>query len=76
MTIESLVEQYINLCRKHGCTNVKSIIPIEYRINYNQNHVVDGVAKMEVVTYGGKTVIIEHIAAFSYIDNLQTLKTL
>ena len=76
MAIETLIEEYIKRCKKHGCTNVKSITPTEYKINVNQNHVIDGKVKIEVTTYTGKTVILEHIDEFSYADNLQTLKNL
>lgn len=76
MTIETLVEEYIKRCRKYRCSNVKSITPTEYKINVNQNNVIDGKVKMEVTTYAGKIVIIEHIDEFSYADNLQTLKNL
>lgn len=76
MTIEALVEKYIELCNKHGLTNVKSIVPIEYRLNTGQPRVMDGVVKMKVTTYTGKTVMVKHIDGLSYADNLQTLKAL
>ena len=76
MTIETLVEDYMKLCKKHGYSNVKSIPPAEYRINVNPHHVIDGKVKMVVTTYTGKTVMIEHIDKFSYAENLQTLKNL
>ena len=76
MTIEAVVEKYIDLCNMHGLANVKSITPVEYRINAGQHHVIDGAIKLEISTYSGKTIMIEHIDKFSYADNLQTLKAL
>lgn len=75
MTIEALIEEYIKLCKNHGC-NVKSITPIEYKISARPNQVIDGKVKMEVITCTGKTLTIEHIDKFSYTTNLQTLKNL
>ena len=76
MAIESLAEKYMALCVAHGLTNVKSIVPVEYRLNTSQHKVMNGVVKMKVITNTGKMIIIEHVDEFSYADNLQTLKAL
>ena len=76
MTIEALAERYIELCNKHGLTNVKSIDPVEYQLNTCQHRIIDGTLKMKVTTYTEKFIVIEHINEVSYANNLQILKSL
>lgn len=76
VTIEALAEKYMRLCQKHGCSNEKSIVPVEYKLNTDQGGIIAGATKMEVTTYTGETIMIEHIDEFSYMHNLQTLKRL
>lgn len=71
MTIEELAKKYMELCKTYGCTNVKSITPIEYKL---QNCAINGTVELEVASYNGKTVTIIHTNQLSYTNNIQILK--
>lgn len=73
MTAEKLVQKYMLYCQTQSCINVKSIVPVEYRLIVCANGVVNGIVKLQATTYSGKTVIIEHRDVSSYASNLHSL---